>query len=199
MNNRIKTMLLLFGDYLICLLLQLLCLLAFSMLLKYQWGNVVYSVFLTFILFGMIYSRTHRAAKRDMLLKTERSMGEGFIMALPLTIFNFLIALAFLLIQSNIIPIRDMVVNTVYSFPENEPRVVTDILLIDYVTPIVRAWFRSLVGFMKSGTTSAPQLFLVPALNLVAGGVGYIAGRKKFFLSDHLFVAKEKVKEKFNE
>ncbi len=198
MKNRKKTSLMLFVDYLICLLLQVLCMMAFAMILKYNWGNAIYSIFFIFINFGMLYARTHRAAKTDRLQKSQRTHFEGVYMALPLAIVNFVFALGFFLIQSNVIPVRDLVVNTVYGFPENEPRVMTEILLIDYITPVVRLWFSAFMGFMQ-GKTPAGLLFLMPLINLVAGGAGYVAGEKKFFLSEHIFVAKEKVKEKFNE
>lgn len=198
MTNRKKTSLMLFVDYLICLLLQVICIMAFSMLLKYNWANVVYSIFFICINFGMLYTRTHQAAKKDKLLKTQRTHFEGVYMVLPLAICNLILALGYFLIQSNVIPIRDLVVNTVYSFPENEPRVATDILLIDYITPFFRVWFGAFMGFMQ-GKTTAGLFFLMPLINLIAGGIGYVAGEKKFFLSEHVFAAKEKVKEKFNE
>ncbi len=198
MSNRVKTMLMSFFDYGLCLFLELLCLVVFSILFKYTWGNILYSVIFCLILFGMLYSRTHRAAKNDMLHKVERPTYEGLIMVLPLAIVNFVVALGFALIQSGLIPVGDIVLETVYSFPENEPRVAMDVLLIEVITPIIRLWFATLMGFMREGT-NAVLLFLMPVLNLVAGFLGYIAGKKKFFLSDHIFVAKEKVKEKFNE
>lgn len=198
MSKRAKNMLMSFFDYGVCLLLELLSLFVFSMLLKYSWGNILYSVFFCLILFGLLYSRTHHAAKNDMLHKVERPTYEGLIMVLPLAIVNFIVALGFALIQCGLIPVGDIVLDTVYSFPENEPRIATDVLLIDVITPIVRVWFAALMGFMREGT-NAVLLFLVPVINLAAGFLGYIAGKKKFFLSDHIFVAKEKVKEKFNE
>ncbi len=198
MTNRVKTMLMLFLDYGLCLLLALLCLLGFSMLFKFTWMNILYSVFFCLVLFGLLYSRTHRAAKKDMLHKVERPWYEGLVMALPLAILNLVLALGFALIQSNVIPVRDIVLETSYSFPDNSPRVVTDFLLIDGVIPVIRFWFATLVGFMPESTNAAP-LFVMPLLNLAAGLLGYVAGKKKFFLSDHIFIAKEKFKEKFNE
>ncbi len=198
MTNRVKTMLMLFFDYALCLFLAFVCMFAFSMILKYAWVGLLYSAFFCIVLFGMLYTRTHRAAKKDILHKVERSPYEGLIMVLPLAILNLVLALGFALIQSNVIPVRDLVIDTVYSFPENAPREATDILLIEPITWGIRGWFVVLVGFMREGTNAA-LLFVMPALNLVAGLLGYIAGQKKFFLSDHVFVAKEKVKEKFNE
>lgn len=198
MTNRVKTMLWLLFDYALCLFLAFVCMFAFSIILKFTWGNILYSAFFCVVLFGLLYSRTHRAAKNDMLHKVERPWYEGLIMVLPLAILNFVLALGFTLIQTNVVPVRDVVVDTVYSFPDNAPREATNVLLIDVLTPVVRAWFAILVGFMREGTKAA-LLFVMPVLNLAAGLLGYIAGRKKFFLSDHVFTAKEKVKEKFNE
>ncbi len=199
MTNRVKTMLMTFVDYLLCMVLQLLGLFIFSWLINFSWGYPVYSVIFTLVLFGMLYIRTHKAAKRDLRKKENcPGLSEGIIMVLPLAVLNFLIILLFGLIQYNIIPIRDMVISTVYTFPDNEPRVMTEISLLDTITPFVRIWFGVLVGFMTE-KTSALVLLVMPVLTLLAGFLGYLAGKKKFFLSDVLFSAKEKVKEKFNE
>ncbi len=198
MSNRVKTMLLLFCDYLLCLLLQLICLMTFSMLIKFSLGSLLYSVFFCLVLFSMLYSRTHFAAKKDLLKKVKRPIYEGFIMALPLAAFNLLLAVGFSLIQSNLIPVRDIVLDTLYSFPDNAPRVATDVLLIDVLTPWIRAWFGTFLGFMQQGVPAFLP-FIMPILNLLAGFLGYLAGSKKIFLSDYIFVVKEKVKEKFNE
>ncbi|MBR7163522.1 MAG: hypothetical protein IKD21_00920 [Clostridia bacterium] len=198
MSNRVKTMLLLFCDYLLCLLLQLICLMTFSMLIKFSFGSLLYSVFFCLVLFSLLYSRTHFAAKKDLLKKVKRPIYEGFIIALPLAAFNLLLAVGFSLIQSNLIPVRDIVLDTIYSFPDNAPRVATDVLLIDVLTPWIRAWFGTFLGFMQRGVPAFLP-FIMPILNLLAGFLGYLAGSKKIFLSDYIFVVKEKVKEKFNE
>lgn len=199
MSNRKKTMFFLLGDYLFCLVLQLIAMAAFYKIFNYAWGMYAYTIFFLALLFTSIYRRTWRAAKRDLHIKENRpGMHEGLIMVLPLVIINLLIATVYGLIQANVIPIRDIVVNTVYSFPDYEPRIARDVLLLDKITPWVRFWFSSLLAFMRDKTPVA-ILFILPALNLFAGILGYIAGRKKFFFSEHVFVAKEKVKEKFNE
>ncbi len=199
MTNRKKAMLMMFADYLLCLLLQLFGLFIFAWMLSYSWGYPAYSALFSLILFGLLYSRAHNTAKRDLKQKDlHRTAAEGLILATPLAAFNLLLILLFALIQSNIIPIRDIVMNTVYSFPDNEPRVATDVLLIDYITPFIRIWFGMLIGFMQENT-SALLLLLNPVLTLAAGFLGYLAGRRKFYLSDLIFSAKEKVKDKFNE
>ncbi len=199
MSNRVKTMLMTFVDYLLCVVLQLLGMFIFSWLLNFSWGYMAYSLIFALILFGMLYSRTHNAAKRDLRKKENRpGLSEGIMMVLPLAALNLFLILIFGLIQFNVVPVRDLVVSTVYTFPDNEPRIMTEISLYESIVPFIRIWFGVLVGFM-SEKTSVLVLLLMPILNLAAGFLGYLAGTKKFFLSDVLFTTKEKVKEKFNE
>ncbi len=198
MSNRKKTMLMMFVDYLICLLLELFGLIVFAWMLNFSWGYPAYSVLFTLVLFGMLYSRAHNAAERNRKRKELKPVTEGLLLAVPLTVFNLLVILIFTLMQYNIIPVRDVLMNTLYSFPDDAPRVVTKLYLIDYITPIVRVWFGHLVGFMQEGTS--PLLLLIsPLITLAASFAGYFAGMKQFYISDVIFKTKEKVKEKFNE
>lgn len=198
MSNRKKTMLMLFVDYLLCLLLELFGLILFSWMLKFPWGYPAYSTLFTLVLFGLLYSRIHSAADRDRKHKELKKPTEGLVMAAPLVCFNLLIILIYALMQYNVIPVRDVLMNTLYSFPDDAPRVVTKLYLIDYITPVVRIWFGHLVGFMTETTT--PLLLLIsPLVALAAVFLGYFAGGKRFYIADVIFKAKEKVKEKFNE
>ncbi len=199
MTNRKKTMLMLFVDYLLCLLLQMLGVFLFSWVLNFSWGYVVYSIFFCSVLFGMMYVRVHNAAKRDLRNREkEHRATEGLIMAAPVAGFNLLLIVGFVLIRSNIIPLGNVVMSTSYSFPDNAPRVATEVLFIDYLTPFIRFWFSALSGFFGKSTRWA-VLLIMPLLNLAAGYLGYLARMKKFFLADKVFNAGEKVKEKFNE
>jgi len=199
MNIRKKAMLMMFVDYLICLGLQLLGLLIFSWMFRFSWGYLAYSVIFILVLFGLVYSRAHNTAKRDLKHKIVRGpYTEGLLLALPLTAFNLLVIVLFALLQSNIIPIGDNVVKILYSFPENEPRVATEVLLIDRVTPVVRIWFSHLVGFM-SEKTSAFTLLISPVVTILGGFFGYYAGTRKFYISEVIAKAQNKVKDKFNE
>ena len=146
----------------------------------------------------MQYSRVHNAADRAWKRKEIKSASEGLIMAAPLAIFNLLIILIYACMQGNIIPARDVVVTTLYSFPDDAPRVVTNVYLIDYITSGIRVWFGHLVGFLKTETPAA-FLLISPAITVLACFLGYVAGRKKFYLSELIYKTQEKVKEKFNE
>ena len=199
MTNRKKTMLMMFVDYLICVLVQVVALLFLSWLLKYNWGFPLYSGLMCLVVFGFVYSRAHRAAKKDMLYKDLKNIyTEGLLLTLPLAIFNVLVIGIYVAFVYDIIPYGDAVINITYSFPENLPRVKTVVRLLDYITPVVRLWFGSVVGFMGE-KTSVGVLFLVPIVNLIGGLAGYFAGAKKFFISEKIFKAQNKLKDKFNE
>ncbi len=199
MTIRKKTMLMMFADFGVCLALQLIGLFILSWMFRFSWGYVVYSIIFTLIFFGMIFSRAHNTAKRNLLHKDlTKTKAEGLLLAAPLAIFNTLLIVLFALIQSNIIPLRDLVVNTIYTFPDNAPRIATDVFLIDYIIGFLRIWFGGLIGFMPEKTT--PLILLIsPASTLLAGFLGYFAGLKKFYLLDMFIVAKKKVVNKFNE
>ena len=155
----------------------------------------------TFIFFTLIYSRAWNTAKKELRNK-ERApkVSDGFIISLPLLVFTLLITVAFALIYYNIIPVRDNVIDVVYSFKANEPRLRSEILLIDYLTPIARLFFAPLIGFMqKAGRTTPLIMLLLPALTAVASTFGYFLGMKKYYISDEIIKVSEKVKEKFNE
>ncbi|MBR5236881.1 MAG: hypothetical protein IKW06_05900 [Clostridia bacterium] len=199
MTARKKAMLFMFVDYMVCLLLQLIGLLILSWMFRFSWGYVAYSIIFTLIFFGMIFSRAHNTAKHNLLHKDlTKTRAEGLLLASPLAIFNTLLILLFALIQANIIPLRDLIIDTVYSFPDNAPRIKTDVFLIDYITGFMRVWFGGLIGFMPEKTS--PLVLLVsPASTLLAGFLGYFAGLKKFYLLDVLVTAKKKIVDKFNE
>ncbi len=198
MSIRKKTMLMLFVDYVVCLAIQFLFLLLSTWMFKTDWVFKAYSLVFCLVLFGKLYSRTHKAAKRDLLHKELKPLTEGLMMAAPLAIFNLLVILFFALVKSNILPIRDMVVQSYYTFPDNEPRVITEIFFIDSLTTIVRAWFGYLIGFCQN-QTPVILLLVSPIIILAAGFLGYAAGSKKFYLSELIYNTKEKVKTKFNE
>ena len=198
MSNRRKTMLMMFTDYIFNILLQILGWVLFAQIPALSFLNPFYSVLMCLLLFSFLYARAYNTAKRDAKTELKRSKAEGLLLAMPLAVLNLLIILLFTLIQSNIIPIRDVVVKTVYSFPDNAPRVATDILLFDYIVIIIRVWFGSLIGFMKAELS--PCLLLVtPLLILGAGFLGYYLGCKKIYISELLSSLKKKLADKFNE
>ncbi|MBE7037147.1 MAG: hypothetical protein E7403_07635 [Ruminococcaceae bacterium] len=198
MSIRKKTMLMLFVDFLICLLIQLFGLFIFSWMFNYSWGKPVYSIVFCLTFFGVQYSRVHTAASRALKRKELKPVTEGLIMAAPLVIVNLVIILVYGLMQMNVIPIRDVVANVVYEFPDDAPRNANKIYLLSYIAMGVRLWFSHLSGFMNEKTPAA-LLLISPAITLLASYLGYLAGSKKYYLSDLIYKVQEKVKKKFNE
>lgn len=197
-----KNSLFMFLDYLLVLLLCVLGIFIFSWMLEFSWGYLVYSIVFTLVLFGMIYSRAWKTAKKELKNKERKpKLSDGVLLSLPLTIFNLIVIAAFALILYNIIPIRDNVVSIAYSFAENEPRVRSEILLIHTLIPVVRIWFAPLIGFMQvSGNDTSPLILLItPVVTAVASMLGYFLGMRKYYISEGIVNVTEKVKKKFNE
>ncbi|MBR6728752.1 MAG: hypothetical protein IKL80_01200 [Clostridia bacterium] len=199
MQNRTKSSLFMFLDYLLSLLLQFFGLFLFSWVLANDWGTVFYSAIFTLVLFGLIYSRAHKAAIKDVKHKELRPVyTEGLHLAAPLAVFNLIIVVLYALLDAGIIPAKDVLVQTLYSFPDNQPRFATEVFLFDYIVPVVRLWFGSLVGFIGSATP-ALVLLINPAVILAGGFAGYLAGTKKLYISEKIAEIIQKIKEKFNE
>jgi hypothetical protein len=188
-----------FVDYLIVLLLSFFGLMVFSWLLGFSWGYAVYGAVFCLVLFGMIYARGWNAAKKDGKDKTrDAEIVNGIRLIAPLVLFNLIVILLFALVKYNLLPVRDLIVKTVFEFPENQPRIEHQITFYDTLTPYIRVWFSYLVGFM--GEATAVSVLLISPVLIAGGGVlGYFAGMKKFYISDVIFKTKEKMKEKFNE
>ena len=183
-------------DYLLTLILSIFGIFILSWMLDYSWGYWVYSGVFTFIFSALIYSRAWNTAKRELRNKERKPrVSDGVILSLPLLVFTSLIVIAFGLIYYNIIPIRDNVVDIVYSFKANEPKLRTEILLIDYLTPIVRLIFAPLIGFMhKVGKTSPLTMLIIPALTVCASTLGYYLGMKKYYISDEIMKVSTKLR-----
>ncbi len=195
MSQRIKSMLMMFADYGICLLLQILGIFALSLVESFSWGYPLYSALFCLVIFIFHYVRTHKAGRR---IDAKKSLWEGLLIALPLTLFHLLIIGGFALLSSDLTALGDTVVKTVYSFPDDAPRVATNVTLAETITPIVRLWFSPIVGFIRE-KTNVLVLLIVPLLTLSGGFLGYLAAQKKFYFAEHFAAFSQKVADKFNE
>lgn len=195
-----KCKLMLFVDYLLTILISAFGLMILSWIFEFGWGKIAYSIIFTLVFFAFVYCRMWNKAKSDIKYQKEKAnLGHAFKMILPLAIFLTIVVAVFGLIKYNIIPIRDVVTDIQYILEENQPRQIREVLLIDNLNLIMRALFIFLVGFLSSETTSALVLFIAPAVVVVAGLLGYFAGTKKYYLSETIANAQQKVKDKFNE
>ncbi len=195
-----KCKLMLFADYLIVLVLSLFGLMIFSWLLQYSWGFPLYSVVFTLIYFGMIYSRCWNKAKSDLKYhKEDLRYVRAFRLVLPLTVTLLVLIALFALIQYNIIPIRDLVTSVRYVIEENQPRRAENVVLFSTIVPVMRVLFAFVNGFQPLDSTQTAVFLIAPAVTVAAGFAGYYAGLRKFYLSEVIFKAQQKAKDKFNE
>ncbi|MBR5156996.1 MAG: hypothetical protein IKW59_04425 [Clostridia bacterium] len=195
-----KCILMMFAEFLLTLLISVFGFMLLSWTFDYSWGMPVYSIIFTLVFFAFIYCRMWNKAKSDIKYQKENvSLKHAFKVILPLAAFLAVIVALFGLIKLNIIPVRDIVTDVQYILEENQPRQIHEVLLIDNLNLVMRALFIFLIGFFKSSDTSVLILFVAPAVVVVAGLLGYFAGMRKFYLSDVIAGAQQKVKDKFNE
>ena len=195
-----KCILMMFAEFLLTLLISVFGFMLLSWTFDYSWGMPVYSIIFTLVFFAFIYCRMWNKAKSDIKYQKENvSLKHAFKVILPLAAFLAVIVALFGLIKLNIIPVRDIVTDVQYILEENQPRQIHEVLLIDNLNLVMRALFIFLIGFFKSSDTSELILFVAPAVVVVAGLLGYFAGMRKFYLSDVIAGAQQKVKDKFNE
>lgn len=199
MNNRKKTKALTFADYGLTLLLSILCSAFFGGFFEYTWGRLGYSILMSLILFSLLYGRAHKTARTDLLQGQDKlSLTGGLKLVLPLACVSAFFVLVYALLEFGILPGRDMIVKTLYLFPDNAPRVAESVYLLDYLTPIFRIWFAYLAGFL-TGKADSLVFLISPVLILLAGFSGYAIGRRKIYISDFVARADKKLRDKFNE
>ena len=184
MSNRVRTMLLFFVDYLVCIVFQIFGLVFLSWALDFPWVDPVYSILFSLVLFARVYRRGNKAAGRDLRNHEKKPLFfDGLLMVLPLVVFQLVIIFAYRWVQGN--PLGGTVVNVIYSFPDNLPRVAKEITLAESLVPYLRIWFGSVMGFMGQGFSALVAL-LVPLSHVLAGFFGYLAGLKHFYILDFL-------------
>ncbi|MBQ9915338.1 MAG: hypothetical protein IJO50_04250, partial [Clostridia bacterium] len=89
MTNRVRTMLLFFVDYLLCIVYQILGLILLSWALDFSWAMPVYSTLFTIVLFSQMYRRGKKAAGRDLRNHEKKPLFfDGVLMVLPLVLFQ---------------------------------------------------------------------------------------------------------------
>jgi hypothetical protein len=191
---------LMLGEYALALLLDLFGMLVFSWALQLSGGDALYTVLFTLILAGFFYSRAWNLAKADKKLFKETGVlkNRWRKLILPTLCVLGFVALFYLFVWYNWLPVRDWVMSAQYIFPEGAPRKLVSHTFMDYLTPFVRVFFCNLLGLANRADT--PLVFFInPLLLFLCAPVGYRMGLKGFLISDKLAVFLKKTKDKFNE
>lgn len=151
--------------------------------------------FMLFTLCGRVYVRMWKLSERN----TKRQYGltrENFAkFLLPLVIFDLAIILIYCLSTWGVLPLDEIITKSYYTFPDNAPRELMTISVLDYIVIFVRFWFLYLVCMPFNGFV----LLLAPVLTFVSGILGYNFGAKsKQILQSYINIT-DKAKKKFNE
>ena len=163
------------------------------------YNNAIFCTVFTLIslifLCGFMYSRMWKLGKKNMQRQWGLKLSDCVKFMLPLVIFEIVIIIFYFLCEKDVIPLRDIITRTYYSFPENLPRELVKISVFDYVIPVINLWFSYLTGVAVNGLV---YLF-APILSLAAAVFGFKMGTARKELQDYYIKATDKVKEKFNE
>lgn len=163
------------------------------------YNNTVFRTIFTIIsllfLCGFIYSRMWKLGKKNVQRYWKLKLSDCVKFMLPLVIFEAAIIVFYFLCEKNIIPLRDIVIKTYYSFPENLPRELVKISVFDYVIPVINLWFSYLTGVAAS-----PLVYLIaPVFSLFSAVFGFKMGMSGKELQMYYIEASDKAKDKFNE
>lgn len=163
------------------------------------YNNAIFRTIFTMIsllfLCGFIYSRMWKLGKKNVQRYWELKLSDCVKFMLPLVIFEAVIIIFYFLCEKDIIPLRDIVLKSYYSFPENLPRELVKVSVFDYVVPVINLWFSYLTGVAAS-----PLVYLIaPVASLFSAVFGFKMGMNGKELQMYYIKATDKVKDKFNE
>lgn len=163
------------------------------------YNNAIFRTIFTMIsllfLCGFIYFRMWKLGKKNVQRYWELKVSDCVKFMLPLVIFEAVIIIFYFLCEKDIIPLRDIVLKSYYSFPENLPRELVKVSVFDYVVPVINLWFSYLTGVAAS-----PLVYIIaPVASLFSAVFGFKMGMNGKELQMYYIKATDKVKDKFNE
>ncbi len=189
----------LFADYLLAILISVLGFMVFSWMLNSPFGALLYSVVMSLVFFGLVYSRCWKKARSDLKYQEAKKISDILKLIAPITIVFLTVIAIFALVKYNIIPIRDIVTDVRYIIEDNQPRQKVEILMYDYFVQAYRLVFLFLLGFHPREDVSVLALMIAPLFCVLGGISGYYAGLKNYYFTSFIDKTSQKVKDKFNE
>lgn len=157
--------------------------------------SAIATFFMLFTLCGRIYVRMWNLSRKNTRYHYGLTKIDFLKFILPLVIFDLVIITFYCLSETNIIPLKNVIITSYYEFPDDAKRELVQISLFDYVTPFVRAWFSYLVNILKNSYI----LFLAPVLSFMSALLGYVLGDKNIEILNMFLNVTKKAKDKFNE
>ncbi len=157
--------------------------------------RTIFTMISLFFLCGFVYSRMWKLGKKNVQRYWELKVSDCVKFMLPLVIFEVVVIIFYFLCEKDIIPLRDIVIKSYYSFPDNLPRELVKVSVFDYVIPVINLWFSYLTGVAAS-----PLVYLIaPVVSLISAVFGFKMGMSGKELQNYYIKATDKVKDKFNE
>lgn len=186
-----------FLDNLLAVLVSLLFTMFFGSWFTSRIFGFICGIAFTLVMCGFVYSRMWKLSRKNTRYGYGLPKNAGIKFLLPLCLFGFLMILLYILADHGIIPLKDMILKTYYTFPENLPREAVHVTPFDYFTVGVRFWFSYLLPFSANPPS---WLFCIsPVLAAISGAVGYKLGAENKEMQDGYAKVVDKVKGKFNE
>ena len=104
-----------FLDNLLAVLVSLLFTMFFGSWFQNKIFGIAMGVIMTLVMCGFIYSRMWKLSRKNTRYGYGLKQSDGVKFILPLAIFSLALILFFFLAQTNVIPLKDIVCNGVYS------------------------------------------------------------------------------------
>jgi len=186
-----------FVDYLLALLVTLLFTMFFGSWFTNKIFGFIMGTALTLTMCGFVYSRMWKLSRNNTRYGYGLDSSYGMKFALPLTITTLLIAIVYCLAEYDVIPLKDTILKTYYTFPDNLPRKSVHITVFDYATVFVRFWFFYFAGFSTKNVIWL--YFLSPLLILFFSSLGFRLGAENKEMLEKYAKLMRKAKDKFNE
>ena len=184
-----------FVDHLTAIGIAFLCFMILGSWMSIPAVSAIATFFMLFTLCGRTYVRMWNLSERNTRRHYDLTAKDFAKFLLPIVVFDLAVILIYCLCKWNILPLDEIITKSYYSFPDDAPRQLTTISVLDYFVLFVRFWFLFLVCLPFNGFV----LLFAPVLSFVSGMLGYKFGAKnKQILHSYINIT-EKAKKKFNE
>lgn len=186
-----------FLDHVLAVLVSLLFTMFFGSWFTNRIFGAVMSVVFTLVMCGFIYSRMWKLSRKNTRYGYGLKKDAGVHFVLPLAIFSLVLIFIFVLAKHNILPLKDTIIKSYYTFPDNLPRALVHITSFDYLSVVVRFWFAYLWGFAQN--IPVWLLCLSPVLTVISAAIGFRMGSENKEVIEAYAKVVDKAKDKFNE
>lgn len=182
-------------DHITAVVITIVMMLLFGTWLSIPAVGAIATFFTLLTLCGRTYVRMWKLSQKNTLRQYGLTKNDFMKFALPIVIIDLVLIVFYLLCEYNIIPLKDIVTNTYYTFPDNLPREIKTTTAFEYAGLVVKLWFFFLTLIAKN----VYVFLLAPVLSFLSIMLGYKLGAKSKEITNVFVKVTEKAKKKFNE